>query len=273
MKLIEVTKKPIYVIADVHGDFDTFLRNVELHDLKDCIIIVAGDCGFGFYREPYYERVMGSLNRHFVERNINCFMIRGNHDDPYYFDNEKINHSNLKAISDYTVLSVGNENILCIGGAISIDRKMRINNYWSKVDHYAISMNVSLEEARSKFLPSYWVNEVPVYNEEALNELKDNGINIDYVVTHTSPSFAFKSDKNGVSYWINLDDALEKDLEEERSVLSKIFQKVTDDEHPIKKWVYGHFHEHNVEYINNIEFTALINCDMKFDAKQLIYDV
>ena len=33
------------------------------------------------------------------------------------------------------------------------------------------------------------------------------------------------------------------------------------------------FHEHNDEIINNIQFTALMNCDFKFDVKELKYDI
>lgn len=269
MKIIEVFNKPIYVVADVHGAFDIFEKEINKNDLKDCIIIVAGDCGFGFYKDNYYEKIFSSLNNKFITKNIHCFMVRGNHDDPYYFNDEKIWYSNVKAISDYTILKIGEHNILCVGGAISIDRIFRMNSYWQKVDNYAIVMNVSLEEAKSKFMPSYWENEAPVFDEEKLNEIKENDIEIDIVITHTSPSFAFKSDKNGISYWLNKDDKLYEDLDNERNVINKIYDKLMLDGHPISKWIYGHFHQHNVEIINNIEFTALMNCDLSFDVKEL----
>lgn len=269
MKLINLENKPTYIVADVHGAFDVFERNISIYDLKDCNIIVAGDCGFGFYKRTYYQNVIASINNHLKERNIHCYMIRGNHDDPSYFDDNEINFSNVKAISDYTVLSINNHNILCVGGALSIDRIYRINNYWQRVDDYAIVMNIPLEEAKSKILPSYWVDEKPIYDENKLNELKENNIDIDIVVTHTSPSFAFKSDKNGIEYWINKDNKLSEELDEERTVLNKLYEKLINDNHPISKWVYGHFHGHNVEVINDIEFTALINCDYNFDTKEI----
>ena len=273
MKRIEVYSKPIYVVADVHGAFDIFEKYINHNELSDCVIIVAGDSGIGFYRKNYYERIFSSMNNHFIEKNIHCYMIRGNHDDPYYFDGEQINFSNIKAISDYTIISNDKCNILCVGGALSIDRKYRITNYWRKVEDYATVMNVTLEEAKSKFLPSYWNDEVPIFDEDILNEIKENGINIDYVITHTSPSFAFKSDKNGIEYWLKIDDALDNDLNNERSIIDKLYEKLVTDGHIIKNWVYGHFHEHNDEIINNIQFTALMNCDFKFDVKELKYDI
>lgn len=274
MSIIELEEKPIFVVADIHGEFDYFEKNIDKNNLTDCIIIVAGDCGFGFNRKPYYERIFSSMNRHLVERNIHCYMIRGNHDDPYYFNNDVIKYSNVQTISDYTVLSSKKHNILCIGGAVSIDRKWRINHYWRKIEDYATIMNVTLEDAKSKFLPFYWQNESPIFDESKLNELIDNNIQIDIVVTHTSPSFAFKSDNNGIEYWLKIDEALENDLENEREAIDKIYNKLLSDNHPIKKWVYGHFHEHNNEMINNIEFTALINCDYVFDVKELnAYDL
>lgn len=269
MERFELIYQPILVVADIHGNFDIFEKEIKNKDIRNCVIIVAGDCGFGFYKEIYYERVFSSMNNKFIERNIHCFMIRGNHDDPSYFNEPKINYSNIKTIKDYTIITVGNKNILCVGGAISIDRRMRIHNYWSRIEHYSITMNVTEAEARSKFLPSYWENEMPIYDEEKLNDIKNNSINIDYVITHTSPHFCFKSDKNGIEYWLKNDETLEDDLKIERRNLSLLYDKLINDNNVIKKWVYGHFHEHNDEIINGIEFTALVNCDYNFDFKEL----
>ena len=95
-------------------------------------------------------------------------------------------------------------------------------------------MNVTLEEAKSKFFTILLSDEVPIF-EDILNEIKENGINIDYVITHTSPSFAFKSDKNGIEYWLKIDDALDNDLNNERSIIDKLYEKLVTDGHIIKK--------------------------------------
>ena len=108
-------------------------------------------------------------------------------------------------------------------------------------------------------------NELPKYNEEKLNELLVNGINISFVVTHTSPSFCYKNDKNGIEYWINNDSKLNDDLTYERNQLDLILNKLIEDGHMIEKWVYGHFHGHNEEEHDNIKYIALYNSDYIFD--------
>ena len=84
-----------------------------------------------------------------VLRKINSvlYCIRGNHDDPSYFNDNIINKSNVKLIKDYSIISVGDKNILCIGGAVSIDRKYRISNYQRRLDSYMLLMQSTLEDA------------------------------------------------------------------------------------------------------------------------------
>lgn len=273
MDIIVLPNQPIVVVADIHGDFDSFYRGIEANEYSDCIIIVAGDCGIGFHKKAYYETLFNSLNKKFVEKNISCYFLRGNHDDPYYFNNDIFSYSNVKTIKDYTVLSTNGKNILCVGGAISVDRIYRIDKYWRDCQIYAETMNVSLAEAKTKFVPLYWSDEPPYFDNDKIIEITNNDIKIDYVITHTSPSFCYKSDKDGVSYWLNKDNDLENVLNNERKVMDDIYQSLIENNHPLKKWIYGHFHGHNVEVINDIEFTALTNCDFKFDAKELnLYD-
>lgn len=57
-------------------------------------------------------------------------MIRGNHDDPSRWK-APTSWQAIHLVPDYTVLSVQDVAMLCIGGAISIDRKVRsARNYW-----------------------------------------------------------------------------------------------------------------------------------------------
>ena len=52
---------------------------------------------------------------------------------------------------------------------------------------------------------------------------------------------------------LNRRGALDNDLNNERSIIDKLYEKLVTDGHIIKNWVYGHFHEHNDEIINNIQ--------------------
>ncbi|MBR6516373.1 MAG: metallophosphoesterase [Bacilli bacterium] len=266
-------ERPTYVIADSHGDFNTLYSNIVKY-LSDCILIIAGDVGLGFYDEEYYRKTFEELNNLMIEKHINCYLIRGNHDEPRYFKEHLINYSNIKTVDDYSIISIGDKNILCIGGAISIDRNIRIKNDEKKYNDNLGWMKlynpyITQKEVREKTLKTYWKDEIVIYDEEKLNEILVEN-NIDFVITHTSPSFAWKNGLDEIKYWLDRDEALRDDLSEERENLTKVFNKLIECNREPKKWVYGHFHEHNVETFENTEFIALQNCDFSFDCYQLI---
>lgn len=269
VKRLEFARQPIYVIADTHGEFNNMVKKINQYDIKDCIIVICGDVGIGFYSKNFYENTLEYLNNECLYRHINLLMIRGNHDDPYYFNNKVFSYSNVELLEDYTILTVGNDNILCVGGAISIDRLYRLETDSKRVSNTLTKLlydnpKATEEEAIRKTIPSYWVDEKPTYDEEKLNYINNLSINIDYVLTHTSPSFCFKKDKNDISEWMKYDNFLEKDLNDEREVFTKIYDFLTENNNIIKKWVYGHFHESNNEKINGTDFIALINSDFYF---------
>ena len=42
-------KQKTYVVADNHGKFERL--KFELNKIKNCVLIIAGDCGIGFRKE------------------------------------------------------------------------------------------------------------------------------------------------------------------------------------------------------------------------------
>jgi predicted phosphodiesterase len=273
IKRYETFDQPIYIIGDIHGDFDTLKKSLlKYKTLETCVLIIAGDIGLGAIRDEYYQETFEDLNNLCLERHIQLFMVRGNHDNPSYFDEEKIAFSNVKSVPDYSVISVGDNHILCVGGGISIDRKNRIASFTSKVKRLQEEFpTLPLDGLKQVVFPTYWVDEAPYYDEEALNEINDLGLNIKYVVTHTSPDFCFKTNKDGISYYLNIDDELEDDLNYERGVFSSIYHKLKRDNHLLQTWVYGHFHDHNDEIIDNTRFVTLLHADYQWDCFTL-YD-
>lgn len=224
----------VYVAGDCHGKFTLLLYKIKESKMANSAIILAGDVGIGFEKPEYYKHIYNKMKKVLKLQNIHIYMLRGNHDDPDYFDGEKINFSNFIAIPDYSVISFIDSdkikrNILCIGGATSIDRMWRKTQKWA--------------------LKGYWENEFPVYCPEKLNKIKEDNISIQAVVTHTSPDFAPLEDKNGISGYLDNDKDLLSDIIEERNVLTRIYNHVVNqDNHPIETWVYGHFHEHHTYY-------------------------
>ena len=210
-------------------------------DISNILVIVAGDCGFGFNKPNYYFDLLEKANQKLSEHNIHVLFIRGNHDDPSYFHDNTINYSNIKAISDYSIVQTSTHNILCIGGATSIDRT------WRKQQEAIINKY----KTRKKNL--FWENEGIVFNEEILNQYNDDGITINGVITHSAPSSMFPTDKNMSLSWFKVDPHLKNDMFVERNILEMIYQKLLSFGNNLDFWAYGHFHQSNCEIktINN----------------------
>ena len=231
--IIDKTYKSIMVCGDLHGLFGLLKYKIKESNLTDSLIIVAGDCGFGFEKEQYYQQEHKKMLKILRSQNVIVMFVRGNHDDKSFFDGEKINFERFIAIPDYSVIQFNNKNILCIGGATSIDRRWRINE-------------------QSKYTNGkklYWPDEFPIYEEEILDEIKNDNLDISVLITHTSPHFAPLTDKNGIEHFIKFDNNLLEDVNHERLTMTKIYDHlVKKDKHPLKMNIYGHFHQHILSY-------------------------
>lgn len=76
----------------------------------------VGDCGFGFHKQSYYDTLyQRKMHRKFSIANVLLLMGRGNHDDPSYFAENKIDYLFLKGVADYTIIQSPQGNILCVG--------------------------------------------------------------------------------------------------------------------------------------------------------------
>lgn len=265
-KLIEIVAERIYCIGDIHGNFNAIRGFIKQNDIRNSLLIFCGDCGFGFESENHYKQsVFPKLSKILSQKNDYCVFIAGNHDNHSLFNSFKFNYKRIKVVPDYTVINtyyddykaVVNHSILCIGGAISIDRNIRILANETNVNKYRHYHNCALEVAEKLSPKCYWEDEQPIYDEEQLKLLNKIETPIDIVCTHTAPSFCAPYTKDGLKYWIEHDSKLEEDLEKERTVMDNIFNYLTNNGFSLIKWCYGHFHFHNAEYINGIKFCLM----------------
>lgn len=198
----------ILIIGDIHGQFVSLINKLRVLDIRDCILISVGDWGYGFSSSPtrdYENQKM--LNEFFVERNIQCYVIRGNHDDPVAWKGKsRIVFSNLEFLEDYTVKEFNGEKFLFVGGAVSIDRRLRKEGV------------------------SYWIDEVFKLDESKVSEC-------DVLVVHTAPSWIGPFDKEGLSGWCEKDPTLWDECLEERRNMNKLFKLAKP-----KRSYHGHFH-------------------------------
>ena len=239
--------KSVVVSGDIHGDFTQLVYKCCVqYEMTDTLIIVAGDCGFGFEAPGYYESIYNRCRDKLSKSNNWIAFIRGNHDNPAYFNSQPIKHQRWMTISDYSIIKACGRTILCIGGATSIDRLLRMT---AKKYH--------LPSPDDLLMPNvYWNNELPEFNLERLDEI-DRQCAVDTVITHTSPSFCELSSHHFLESWAERDVDLMDDIKYERQVMDDLYNYLYTKNHPLRYWYYGHFHESWHAEIDDVMFHML----------------
>lgn len=187
------------LIGDVHGKFDRYKKLIKNSPPS----IQVGDMGVGFRKWPHGDETQNPP--HYLMKPGNHRFIRGNHDNP----------GACKTQSQWILDGFIENDVMFIGGAVSVDRKYRIEGF------------------------SWWADE-----ELSQNEL-DKLIEIYSVtkprvmITHDAPesiaemilqSLTIPSRSNKVK------------LSEEHASRSRIaFEKMLHIHRP-ELWVFGHWH-------------------------------
>lgn len=196
---------PIYLIGDIHGQFSKMMDQVDKFDLKNCYLICVGDLGLGFRMSDTQCCIL--MNQFFRERNIKFYSIRGNHDDPLYFKGRwRVNHSHFELIEDYTLMELNGEKFLFVGGAVSIDRRYRLEGQ------------------------SYWIDEIFKLEMDKIKEC-------DVIVTHSGPTWNGPFEKGGIQGWCDKDPTLWDECVKERKEHDILIKESKAEYH-----YCGHFH-------------------------------
>lgn len=231
-------------LGDIHGNFNLINQYVDRFSISDTHIIQVGDFGVGFDTFFKERKKLESINTILLEKNIYFYAIRGNHDRPSYFENDPFGLSNIKLISDYTVLEIESKKILCIGGAVSIDRSYRITDAQKMGDNSYVHGQ------------TWFKGEEFNLDVDLLETFRD----INIVVTHTAPDYCTPDNSLGfgamVNSWINIDSSLKLDLMDERRKMSIAFE-ILKRNNEISNHLYGHFHFSNLLNFEGIEHRLL----------------
>lgn len=257
--IIESNLNYNFFVGDIHGEFKSIGNWVKRNELHDCNLIFCGDFGLGFSSVQHEKSQLKKSNQICSDNNVMCYIIRGNHDDPSYYNNdeEKLNMSNIKPIHDYTIIKTQKFNILCIGGAISVDRANRIASYRHEVLELITKRHYTSEKAYSKAKLYWWEDEKFIYKQDIIDEIKKSNINIDIVATHNAPHFCQPTTNEKANGWFIVDRELEKDLYFERNDFTKLYNQLKNNGNEIAYWFYGHYHMHNYEIIEGTRFVGL----------------
>jgi len=214
------------IIGDIHGNFG-YLEYL-FKQMKGLNLFHVGDFGMGdsiINGGVTLKRLDAKLK---VANNV-MYVIRGNHDNPAFWTGDHM-YDNIKLIPDYTVVEAEGKRFLGVGGAISIDRVPRLAG-----------------------IGFWWEDEVFVLDRDKLAEMRD----IDVVVTHTAPHFAYPTEINGLvrSYAKN-DPMLIQMLAKERLDLTEMYDIIKEN-NTITDWFYGHFHTNKLTLHDGVKFRVI----------------
>ena len=68
----------IVVSGDIHGDFNQLVYKLCVqYRMRDTVLIVAGDCGFGFEKKESYENMVKRNAKRMNEANNRIVFVRG----------------------------------------------------------------------------------------------------------------------------------------------------------------------------------------------------
>ena len=226
-----------YVIGDVHGKWQGIVNNCRRYNITNSLLIQCGDFGLGFHPLEEELRSIDYVNVQLAMYNNVLLAIRGNHDNPSFFNSTHQWFSNIWLLKDYTTIVNIKKDlyILCIGGGVSLDRHIRKQDV------------------------NWWQNERFVLNKQLLDEIN---IPIDTVITHICPQFAVPNVQ--VFECINTvktPEAFEESVEETKQ-MTKVYEKLNTRNH-IVNWFHGHFHMSKLQVINNTKFTSLSELEFK----------
>lgn len=237
-------KEYIFFVGDIHGNF-TYLKHILNSHIENAIVVVCGDVGIGFSSPETHIEIFRDLQNIASKKGITICFVRGNHDNPHYFNPDALkficqelvtDFPNVMLIKDYDLLLTDFGNILCIGGGISIDRIGRELN------------------------ESYWSNEVVKdFSQADFQNLSEHAIDI--VVSHTAPSsfLPYGIDSDIVNRFAEYDPCLKFDLFEERELLQRVFTQIMDNWSP-KFWYYGHYHRNLYSIQQSLDKTIKCRC-------------
>lgn len=234
-------ERNLIFLGDIHGNFKKVIMRMKQMKIENSDIIQVGDFGVGFYS---FERDLIDLtwfNEYLKKTNCTITAFRGNHDKPSLFNDDPFKLSNIKLVSDYSVLELCNRKTLVIGGAISVDRKIRTQK-------------------------DYFNDEQFVLDIEKINKLDLSEVEI--ICTHSAPNFVFPFEFNTFVYdYANIDAGLLTDLERERSQITEMFVLLKSKTPKLSHYFYGHFHSSWFCNIDNVNF-RLLNIDEFYELRK-----
>ena len=232
-------KHHLWICGDIHGELSNLVWKAA-HQLKirNADILIVGDFGAGFGRPKSMDVAYAKICTELKEFDIYLYAIRGNHDDPAFFDGSR-DYEHLHFVPDHRTIELCGKKIYPIGGAVSTDIDL--------VDPLTRKTRRMQNDALIRFGSSkriWWPDETSVQITENLPEIAD------IVVSHEAPlSFAPAP----------LREALVRDCTWQKVVESRRYLDFVLNKVKPSQWFYGHYHSH---YEGNFQGTHYLGLDI-----------
>lgn len=220
----------IYITGDKHGDMKCFKPfSDRFETCIDDVMIILGDVGINYYLN--HLDILAKDMLKYVPMTFFC--VHGNHEErPYNVGGYKLvdfmgakayvedMFPNIYFAKDGEIYNFGGSKVICIGGAYSVDKNIRLANGWQWFESEQPD------------------DEIKAYVEKQLDSIDWK---VDYVLSHTCPSIYIPTDMfiNGIGQ-----SGVDRSTE---SWLGNIEYKLS-----YKKWYCGHWHTDRL--IDNIRF-------------------
>ncbi len=214
-------ERQLWICGDIHGELSGLVRNAVNRGISCADILVVGDFGAGFGRPKSMDVAYGKVRAALEKNDICIYTIRGNHDDPAFFDG-KHDFERLHFLPDHCIIELCGKRIYPVGGAVSADIDM--------VDPLTHKSRRMINESLIKFGSSkrvWWPDEAPVPIVEGFPSA------VDIVVSHEAP-LSFDPPLVQVDY---VRDVTWQKIVESRKYLDYVLSQVKP-----ALWFYGHYH-------------------------------
>lgn len=205
----------LFFCGDIHGELKKLVWSlVYQKKITDSSVVCLGDFGVGFEKPSHMDLLYKKIEKRLEKSNITLYAIRGNHDDPDYFDGTH-DYPRLKFLKDYEVVEIEGFSILPIGGATSIDQEQR-----KKYNNNQKRLGSSKR--------SWWEGERP-----KKVSIKDLPNKVDIIISHEAPI-----DFEPVVIRKTEDLDIWNSILEDRTYLGKVLKEVR-----ARYWLHGHYHK------------------------------
>lgn len=202
-------------IGDTHGKFPQYHKIIKDHPNT----VQVGDMGVGFRRWPHGEWQQNPRYDLMVDQN--AWFIRGNHDNPHVCRK----HSRCIGDGHVEITAKGNK-IMYIGGAYSIDRHYRIEDYsWWPEEELSQPVMYALAEKYAEAKP-------------------------DVMVTHECPLEVIE----------HIHSHHFRDNSRTQQFLQVLFRS---NGHQPKLWIHGHHHISFDKVIDGTRFVCLAELELR----------